>query len=1809
MASSEGCSPYALSVGFLIGIFIGREDNPEADQVFNGGGSAGHTAWNGWSEQLQQEPLGAPPGPLQYRILSTIIADQLHAIAKAEIKRLDQLQDEVRAAFSQSTFGRSVADRVGRRLLLVRSPDDLVDLAANLNLLLTKPERKDDTWQGHGRDRPMYLRPDSVFGVFVRRLKAALDGSSFSRLSAIYEEVVRYSASLRARPALGVESPSGLSVDASFEDDVMMDLGSPPTVGRPSFGGSEGVGRGGGHIDAFLRQQGAAGQGGASEEKIDGGVDGGSGLDGERRFPREVSAWQLQWRLQRKVLRLEDGLSSQVPFEEIEGEVQSALGAWSDVPKAHFLRLMNCMHHRELQGSLDSLHRYFDYAVRRGGPSMSNAEGFLDLAKGAQGGSGRHTPQHAALALARLHFEFGHLELASLALGEAIRVAQQSGDKACVAQAMGWLHQVLAAQGHPRAGDVLRRCASQAADLNLHQLMNSATLLLAKEAAVAQHGNPTHGSSSGGGDGGNGSNSNGTAMMGSSMGGGARRKRASPTRVWECLAAVASGDLRGLLESEAANAGTGLSDNMPTSGAGGGGRPAVELRGGTGGEVAAGLSCQRLLVEAGAFERFGYSDMAVACARSVLQVHGDLATASNVELASACVMNAVLRGKRFPGLPESLHPQQHPPHGSKDAMDGVQERKGEPDDDMEVAGEGDGRGERGTGECACVFEVALSVALRQHKQFPHPVSNVWAAGVMVLLHEWMVNRGEFRAAEGLGMSLRGCCPLSRGAEAFIEARLQRVRLLRAQARWSEAVNAASELVKLSDTRGLAPQYARLLLELSRARLGAEPASPVGALPHALRCLAVCESYSLDAIHASAMTHLAEVHLRMGSTRRARILLKACLGQLLANAPVQAQGEAWLAMAKCEMAEVSLQDPCSAASKASPSSESGGVVDGGREGGRAGAGAGVGMAGTTRRDEALKRVVLHLNQAITMLKRCHDFAGLRECFYLKARVCGKMVSEGSDSFDEAEATSERDASARDFLAVSKAGVRALGLQPNTIVKFRVGIDVDITELRHRSLGLLDSLELEASSPSGVPTNVDSRSNLIGDEASPAAANASGLPPPTRTSFHQRSPSPQRTVVVRPALRLRSAAAGYGCTKTEPVGSGSSTASIEQLRRPWSPATSPAMSMMKREGFAVHDVAATVGGGFYLERPLLSWGRLQDHRGGAVWESSTNRAGDVGDEPQCREYSAVGEFSTASTPPRFASFVVGGVPQPETAVEAVVVTAPPAPILEPGPTTEEKNEASSEATAGKGSGVVGAITLKAVWNAGMDTSFLPAGVDPPPVWFALEMAQASEAGPPTHGAGGTATKVARNPVSIQNGSLAFSTPSARSAAAAGSSSPTKSTRSFGNAQEIPVRKDIGSGQCWTLGSSSWGKPKTRGEGFRVVWTGEEPRAEGGLMEAFTPPLPPGMRFAIRVRVECRFGVAVSAATVYQTAVVAPLPPKGLRAILATHESRAGNTSRCVRLLWDPFQPGHGKNVVTSFTVQIGCLDPTTLGVPHIIAEYRVRAEGPGGRGPWSESLPVDMFVPVVEGSAKPFNMPSGDVKGGDGGGGSVTVSSVTCISSEDKGTSSRQPMDFFRPGTRARDPLTGEARRLWTKQRPLRVSSPPPAVAALVLPGAVVTARTIAAAEHKHRRAGGSNQLLWGALASPRAARGCRMAATLTSSGMAPEETETPALAPSDDINHDIRGRAAVDGGNPYKLQGTTVAGEALPPTSRDGGDCTAEAAVPPYLAMMLREEMDVSWRLGCSAVGRRDGRIEGGEGCGGRKPGGDGASTGLSGTDE
>ncbi|CAM9995358.1 unnamed protein product [Ectocarpus sp. 12 AP-2014] len=941
----------------------------------------------------------------------------------------------------------------------------------------------------------------------------------------------------------------------------------------------------------------------------------------------------------------------------------------------------------------------------------------------------------------------------------------------------------------------------------------------------------------------------------------------------------------------------------------------------------------------------------------------------------------------------------------------------------------------------------------------------------------------------------------------------------------------------------------------------------------------------------------------------------------------------------------------------------------------------------------------------------------------------------------------------------------GLEPSTLVRFRLGIDVDITELRHRSLGPLASLELEPTSPGAVCV----AATAVAPVAAAAPTTCGKNLCPKRTQLSQTDPLPTRPVVVRPALRLKSAAEAKNS-----MGHGASNRKTDlgRNRWQWSPATSPAASKMRREGFAFHDATATVGGGFYLERPLLSWGRLQCHSGGAMWECCAIGAG-AGEGGQCREYSACVEFATAPLAPRYAAFVVGESPQvklwwaepkpdlesstapsasvrpssappfatparhrgrhrlaqaeisldsspgrhstavavgessgvspyaqqhplftvillepatdgddaplrrraysgprqwlglgrypevfsasgagvfaelapstavavglctkatdsqPESEVQAVVVTAPPAPVMEPIAVANDSAAAEAEGE------VFGAVTLKATWRTDIDQRYLPAGIDLPPLSIALEIAHVSEAGLSARGVGETAAKGAQNGQHASSSrTAALATATATVDGRAVSPSSPNTLRPSSGTRDIPVRTDAGFGQSWTLGSSSWGRSRSRAEDFEIVWKSEEGEKgkEKGVVEAQIPPLPPGMRFLFRVRVECRFGVAVSASTVYETAPVVPLSPKGLRACLTTHESRAGNTSRCVRLLWDAFHPGHGKNVVTSFTVQarrprpsspedqvtrdanhpppppppppplakllegcsiprplgcppftpahpwqdvcscpeIGCLDPATLGVPHVLADYRVRAEGPGGKGPWCEPLRVDLLVRE--------DTPRNGLclsSGGGGGGGcesSGAVSSVTfAAAKQEKRHSGRQPMDFVRPGARARDPLTGEARRrLWANQRPLKVPPPAAAVATLVLPGAVVTARarTTAVAEPRCRLARGSNQLLWGALASPRAARGCRVERTL-SSRVAPGVTEVSGF------------NSAISGGDdPENSRGQTE-GEHVGPRRRargGRGERLAVAAMPHELACLLREELDVSRRLGCDEAG-------------------------------
>ncbi len=197
-----------------------------------------------------------------------------------------------------------------------------------------------------------------------------------------------------------------------------------------------------------------------------------------------VDVYQVQFFLQTLSLELESGTgtTSHLSHDEIETMIRSFLETHPELPRAYFALYLNSLQSRQRQAAEDSLHCYFDYGMRRGGAN----------AKPGSVRSAYKTLQSAALNLGSLYFQQGDINLAEAALDEAIRTAQHGNDKACVAKAMVWLHNILATKGDTAAAtEVLRRCLSRARELKLPELAAAANIGLAKASAMASISDPS----------------------------------------------------------------------------------------------------------------------------------------------------------------------------------------------------------------------------------------------------------------------------------------------------------------------------------------------------------------------------------------------------------------------------------------------------------------------------------------------------------------------------------------------------------------------------------------------------------------------------------------------------------------------------------------------------------------------------------------------------------------------------------------------------------------------------------------------------------------------------------------------------------------------------------------------------------------------------------------------------------------------------------------------------------------------------------------------------------------------------------------------------------------------------------------------------------------------------------------------------------------------------------------------------------------------------------------------------------------------
>lgn len=215
-----------------------------------------------------------------------------------------------------------------------------------------------------------------------------------------------------------------------------------------------------------------------------GGTSDGEGIPTNTTSHWSLSPQQKQDLLRLQCLTLDEAVATKSP-EELSSQVMSLLveGGQNEIPAAHFLQFLQHLQCGSKVGALDALHRYFDYAMiaERKSESVAVPTASSGTDSATKGKRRRQVVLHyATLLLAAVHYEFGNVELSQTATQEAIYVAQQSGDPACVAHALSYLH-LTSANDDDHNQDVLQRCAVRALQGKLRRLVAGANLTVAQE--------------------------------------------------------------------------------------------------------------------------------------------------------------------------------------------------------------------------------------------------------------------------------------------------------------------------------------------------------------------------------------------------------------------------------------------------------------------------------------------------------------------------------------------------------------------------------------------------------------------------------------------------------------------------------------------------------------------------------------------------------------------------------------------------------------------------------------------------------------------------------------------------------------------------------------------------------------------------------------------------------------------------------------------------------------------------------------------------------------------------------------------------------------------------------------------------------------------------------------------------------------------------------------------------------------------------------------------------------------------------------
>jgi hypothetical protein len=285
---------------------------------------------------------------------------------------------------------------------------------------------------------------------------------------------------------------------------------------------------------------------------------------------------------------------------------------------------------------------------------------------------------------------------------------------------------------------------------------------------------------------------------------------------------------------------------------------------------------------------------------------------------------------------------------------------------------------------SCVYANAISTLIRLQQDFGldrDGLRGPYLHSVMLILHEWAVNRGDLEDAKALSLAIASY--LHSGLPNFyqmaVDFEMQKCLRLCRERDWDTAINVIDTLLETCTEKGFKSQRARILLQLSVIQLEANTKQLMPALSPLLEVLSLCEEYGMHGLHSIACSILAKVELRLKNPKRALAIMKAAIPTLLQRGHIWFQAEAFLTLSKCHIQQAN-------------------------------------NAKNSRvKIQNLRVADMQLKRSQTTFDQCQDFFRLREVFYLQAQVYSQL-----EMVDEREATSKRFIDVSQYLNQRRSG---------------------------------------------------------------------------------------------------------------------------------------------------------------------------------------------------------------------------------------------------------------------------------------------------------------------------------------------------------------------------------------------------------------------------------------------------------------------------------------------------------------------------------------------------------------------------------------------------------------------------------------------------------------------------------------------------------------------------------------------------------------------------------------------------------------------